>query len=113
MTIYSSDKGNRGYQEPKDTLSAQKELKGYSSFLLAGNDGAVGKLYGAVTAPQMFVIVPDSKVIYTGAFDDNSSPDPAVIAGSKNYVAQALDAAMANKAVPIQNAKPYGCSVKY
>ena len=113
LTVYSSAKGKQGYEEPKDALGTHKELKSHSSFLLADNDGAVGKLYGAVTTPHMFVIAPDSKVIYTGAIDDNSSSDPAVIAGSKNYVAQALDASMANKAVAIQNAKPYGCSVKY
>lgn len=113
LTVFSSAKGKQGYEEPKDALGTHKELKSHSSFLLADNDGAVGKLYGAVTTPHMFVIAPDSKVIYTGAIDDNSSSDPAVIAGSKNYVAQALDAAMANKAVAIQNAKPYGCGVKY
>ena len=113
LTVYSSAKGNQGHQEPRDAISTQKELKGHSSFLLADNNGAVGKLYGAVTTPHMFIISPDLKVVYTGAIDDNNSPDPAVIAGSKNYVALALDEAMANKTVTIQNARPYGCSVKY
>ncbi len=113
LTIYSSAKGNQGYQEGPDAIKTQQELKGNSSFLLADNNGAVGKLYGAQTTPHMFVISPESKVIYTGAIDDNNSPDPAVLAGSKNYVALALDAAMANKAVGTQHAKPYGCGVKY
>lgn len=113
LTIYSSAKGNQGYQEGADAIKTQLELKGNSSFLLADNNGVVGKLYGAQTTPHMFVISPESKVIYTGAIDDNNSPDPAVIAGSKNYVALALDSAMANKAVATQHAKPYGCGVKY
>lgn len=113
LTIYSSAKGNQGYEESIDAIKTQQELKGYSSFLLADNNGIVGKLYGAQTTPHMFIISPDSKVIYTGAIDDNNSPDPKVIASSKNYVAQALDSAMANKAVEVAHAKPYGCGVKY
>lgn len=113
LTIYSSAKGNQGYQEGADAIKTQQELKGNSTFLLADNNGVVGKLYGAQTTPHMFVISPESKVIYTGAIDDNNSPDPAVLAGSKNYVALALDAAMAKKAVGTQHAKPYGCGVKY
>lgn len=113
LTIYSSAKGNQGYQEGSEAIKTQQELKGKSSFLLADNNGAVGKLYGAQTTPHMFVISPDLKVVYTGAIDDNNSPDPKVISSSKNYVAQALDSAMANKAVATAHAKPYGCGVKY
>lgn len=113
LTIYSSAKGNQGYQEGSDAIKTQQELKGNASFLLADNSGTVGKLYGAQTTPHMFVISPESKVVYTGAIDDNNSSDPKVIATSKNYVAQALDSAMANKAVTVAHAKPYGCGVKY
>lgn len=113
LTIYSSAKGNQGYQEAADAIKTQQELKGNSSFLLADNSGVVGKLYGAQTTPHMFVISPEAKVVYTGAIDDNNSPDPKVIATSKNYVAQALDSAMANKPVATAHAKPYGCGVKY
>lgn len=113
LTIYSSAKGNQGYEEAKDALTTQKSLKGNQSFLLADHSGTVGKLYGAQTTPHMFVISPESKVVYTGAIDDNNSPDPQVLAKSKNYVAAALEAGMNNKPVAIAHAKPYGCSVKY
>jgi peroxiredoxin len=113
LTIYSSAKGKQGYEEPAEAIKTQKELKSSPSFLLADNDGKVGMLYGAVTTPHMFVINPEQKVIYTGAIDDNNSPDPGVISKSKNYVAMALDAGMAGKPVAVQHAKAYGCNVKY
>jgi peroxiredoxin len=113
LTIYSSAKGKQGYETPADALKTHKVLKSSSSFLLADTSGKVGLLYGAKTTPHMFIINPEQKVIYTGAIDDNSSSDPAVIASSKNYVAQALDASMSGKAVAVQTAKPYGCNVKY
>jgi peroxiredoxin len=113
LTVYSSAKGKQGYEEPADALKTHKDLKSSASFLLADTSGKVGLLYGAKTTPHMYIINTEQKVIYTGAIDDNSSSDPAVIANSKNYVAQALDASMSGKAVAVQNAKPYGCNVKY
>lgn len=113
LTIYSSAKGNQGYEEAKDALATQKSLKGNQSFLLADTSGTVGKLYGAQTTPHMFVISPDSKVVYTGAIDDNNSPDPKVLAQSKNYVSAALEAGMNNKPIVVTHAKPYGCGIKY
>lgn len=113
LTVYSSAKGKQGYEEPAEALKTHKELKSSPSFLLADNDGKVGLLYGAKTTPHMFVVNPQQEVIYTGAIDDNSSSDAAVIPTSKNYVALALDASLAGKSVAIKHAKPYGCNVKY
>lgn len=113
LTVFSSAKGKQGYEEPSDAVKTHKDLKSSSSFLLADGGGKVGLLYGAKTTPHMYIINPEQKVIYTGAIDDNSSSDPAVIGSSKNYVAQALDASMSGKVVAVQNAKPYGCNVKY
>jgi hypothetical protein len=48
-----------------------------------------------------------------GAIDDKKSVDAADIAGAKNYVKQALDAAMAGKPVSEPTTAPYGCGIKY
>ena len=48
-----------------------------------------------------------------GAIDDVKSTDAADIAGAKNYVKQALDEAMANKAVSEPTTAAYGCGIKY
>ena len=48
-----------------------------------------------------------------GAIDDQASFDPATIKTAKNYVAMALDAAMAGKPVETPSTQSYGCSVKY
>lgn len=60
-----------------------------------------------------FVIDPKGIVVYAGAIDDNNSADPSVIPTSTNYVAAALDAAMAGNKVEISATKSYGCSVEY
>jgi peroxiredoxin len=76
--------------------------------ILMDADGTVGRTYGARTTPHMFVI-DKGTLVYSGAID-NGSPRQR---GSRNYVAEVLDALLAGKDVPIDTSKPYGCSVKY
>ncbi|HUU92793.1 MAG TPA: redoxin domain-containing protein [Phycisphaerae bacterium] len=72
--------------------------------------GRVGRLYGAKTAPHIFIKAPDGSLAYDGAIDD----DPE---GTKeeplNYVAQALEEILTGKAVSIPKTKPYGTSITY
>ena len=71
--------------------------------ILMDTNGKVGRTYGAMTTPHMFVIE-KGNVAYAGAIDDK---------GDRNYVAEALDAVLADKAVPLAKTQPFGCSVKY
>ena len=78
--------------------------------VLLDEDGTVGKAYGAMTTPHMFVITQDGTVAYAGAIDDDRAGERP---GEVNYVAAALDAVLAGKDVATQETRPYGCSVKY
>jgi hypothetical protein len=70
-------------------------------------------MYQAKTTPHMYIINPEGILLYAGGIDDKASTDTDDIKGAKNYVAMALDQAMAGKDIAIQTSKPYGCSVKY
>jgi hypothetical protein len=61
----------------------------------------------------MFVIDPKGTVVYAGGIDDMPSTDAADVATAKNFVAAALDEALAGKPVTTASSAPYGCSVKY
>ncbi len=61
----------------------------------------------------MFVIDPKGVLIYQGAIDSKNSADASDIASSKNYVAAALDEALAGEPVSTPSTHPYGCGVKY
>jgi hypothetical protein len=61
----------------------------------------------------MFIIDPNGTLVYNGAIDDHPTSDQADIAGSKNYVANALKEALAGKPITDPATRPYGCSVKY
>jgi peroxiredoxin len=113
LSIKSSAPGNQGYEVAADSIKTYNELKSKASYVLMDEKGVVGRLYGAKTTPEMFVISPEQKIAYVGAIDNNDSPDPSVIKTSKNYVAKALDSGMSGKAIAVAATKPYGCGVKY
>lgn len=113
LSICSSAKGKQGYFEGKD-LTDRITKEGLSSTAyLIDTDGTVGKMYGAKTTPNMFVINPEGVLVYAGAIDDTPSPNPDDIKTAKNYVQLALDASMAGKPVATKATAPYGCGVKY
>ncbi len=113
FTICSSAPGKQGYYETNPLKKMVAERKIASTAYLRDPDGTVGRLYGAKTTPNMFVINPEGVLIYAGAIDDKPSTNQADIKGATNYVASCLDAAMAGKAVPTSSTASYGCSVKY
>jgi peroxiredoxin len=111
--VISSATGTEGYLTA-DQAQANRVKDGTKSLAtLLDSDGKIGRLYGAKTTPHMFVIDPQGNVIYQGAIDDHNSADAADIPKSKNYVAAALDQAMAGQPVTIASTRPYGCGVKY
>jgi peroxiredoxin len=113
LSICSSAPGKQGHFPPAEAAEKTKAYGAASAGYLIDEDGTVGKLYGAKTTPDMFVINPEGVLIYKGAIDDNNSPDAAVIKDSKNYVMAALTEALAGQPVSTSSTKPYGCGVKY
>ncbi len=113
LSICSSAPGKQGYMNKAETVQERITDKVRSTASLMDPTGKVGRAYGAKTTPHMFIVNAEGNLIYKGAIDDNNSPDPADIPKSKNYVAEALDAALAKKPVPTPSTQPYGCSVKY
>ena len=80
--------------------------------VLDDSDGKVGKLYGAKTTPDMFVINKGT-LVYNGAIDSIATPDIEDIVKADNYVKAALDETLAGKPVSKPATLSYGCSVKY
>lgn len=97
--------------EALDTL--QKKLGVRSSALLLDPRGAAAKAYGARATPHVFIIGASGHIVYSGAVDDQPTPDPATLAGARNYVSEALDAVLAGRGVQVRATRPYGCGVKY
>jgi len=113
LSICSSASGKQGNLSPVEINKTIKERGSAQTAYLIDSDGKVGRMYGAKTTPDMFVIDRQGDLVYAGAIDDKVSTDVDDVPGAKNYVIAALDEAMNGKAVQIASTKSYGCSVKY
>jgi len=114
VTVISSAEGKQGYLQPEQAQEVAKDVGLMASApLVLDVDGTMGKSYGAKTTPHMFVVSPESVVVYAGAIDDNRSANPKVIPDSHNYVAAALDSVLQGESVAVASTQPYGCTVKY
>ncbi|MBN8712318.1 MAG: thioredoxin family protein [Verrucomicrobia bacterium 61-8] len=113
LSICSSAEGKQGYFPKGEVAAAVKANGSHATDYLLDTSGAVGKLYDAVTTPDMYLINPEGMLIYKGAIDDRPSPDPSTLADATNYVKVAFEEASAGKSVSNPSTKSYGCSVKY
>ena len=113
LTVISSAPGQQGYVTADEENAYLEKVNASPTAVLLDPTGDLGHLYGARTTPHMFVISPEGVLVYDGAIDDKATPDPNDIASAHNYVAAALEEAMAGKTVTTSSTRPYGCSVKY
>jgi len=113
LSIISSAPGEQGYVTAPQENDYIRKMKVAASAVVLDPSGSIGHLYDAKTTPHMFVIDPQGKLVYMGAIDDKPSPDPATLKGAKNYLNDALTAAMAGQPVAVPSTRPYGCAVKY
>ena len=113
LAINSTREGHSEFKSPQQMEAWMKKTGGAPAATLLDRDSKVGKLYGAVTTPHMYVIDPKGTLVYVGAIDDKRSTDPADVKTAKNYVRAALGETMAGKPVSTASTTPYGCTVKY
>ena len=113
LTVISSAPGKQGHVSAADADAYVKAQNATPTAVLLDEDGRVGKLYGAKTTPEMFVIDDKGTLVYAGAIDDKPTTDKADVEGAKSYVLAAYQEAKAGKPITTASTAPYGCSVKY
>jgi peroxiredoxin len=113
LTINSTAPTHDEYRKPAELATWIKQQSAVPSAAMLDPDGRVGRAYGARTTPHMYVIDPQGVVAYAGAIDDKRSTNPADTKSAHNYVAGALDEALAGKPIRTPSTTAYGCSVKY
>jgi peroxiredoxin len=113
LSIDSSAPGEEGNYPPGKLNEISARVGAARTALLLDPDGKVGRLYGAKTTPDMYIINPTGILVYKGAIDNKRSTDPADVKTATNYVKSALQAMMTGKTVSTTDTQPYGCSVKY
>ena len=113
LSIISSAPGKQGHYAPEKIDELTKKEKASPTAVIVDSSGDLGRAFGAKTTPHMFVLNPDGRAIFNGPIDDRDSTDVADVEGATNYVAAALEGALAGKPIDKALRRPYGCSVKY
>ncbi len=99
---------NCSQSEDLEKMKQRAEEKGFNFPYAYQEDGAAAKAYGARVTPHIYVLYQDRNVAYIGAFDDNQNEAKV----QKKYVADAVDAILAGKSVPVAETKAVGCGIK-
>lgn len=87
--------------------------KSFSFPYLLDDTQSIAKKYGAEKTPHVYILERKGKdfiIRYVGGIDD-SPGDPEKV--TKLYAAQAIDALLAGKDVPVKETKAIGCSIKW
>jgi hypothetical protein len=113
LTILSSSQGAQGYMTAADENAYIAREHAHPTAAILDPSGTIGHEFEAKTTPDMVVIDPQGKVIYSGAIDNRPTTDPSDVQGATNYVSAALTESMAGQPVAVSYTRPYGCSVKY
>jgi len=97
---------------PEDRLDRMKErarAKGFPFPYLYDESQQTARDYGASYTPEFFVLDKERKVVYLGAMDDKTNPAEATV----NYLAQAVEAALAGKKPEKAETLARGCMIRF
>ena len=113
LTINSSAPGNQGHVSGAEAREFVTEAGARPAHYLLDPRGEVGRSFGAMTTPHMYVVNGAGILVYAGGIDDRPTADPADVAGARNHVLAALSELKAGRPVSVPTSRPYGCNVKY
>ena len=113
LAVNSTESASAEYLPPAQLAGWVKKKQAAPSAILMDESGKMGQLYGAKTTPHMYIIGPQSQLVYAGAIDSIASARADDIRSATNYVRQGLSEALAGKPLSVASSRAYGCSVKY
>lgn len=113
ISIISSAPGSQGHVAPEQALALSRERDAAPTAIVLDPEGRIGRLYGARTTPEMFVIDEQGVLVFAGGIDDKPSARWSTVEEANNYVRMALADLDAGRPVTAKTARPYGCSIKY
>ncbi len=101
-----------GYTDLSDSFEEMKiraKQRGYKfPYLYDGQTQSTAKAYGVVATPHVYIFDQDRILRYVGRIDDSD-----VKTVTSHDAANALDAMLAGKPVPVPETKVFGCSTKW
>jgi hypothetical protein len=113
LSVISTHPSRRDYLAPDKADAMHRNRGGAPAALLIDATGAMGRAYGAVVTPHMFIVDPKGDLAYAGAISDNATMSASEARASRNYVKAALDDLRAGRKIATASTRPFGCTVAY
>jgi hypothetical protein len=113
LSILSTHPSRRDYLLPDKADALHRARGGTPAALLMDSAGSMGRAYGAVVTPHMFIVGPKGDLVYSGAISDNPTMDAREARASKNFVKAALEDLAAGRKVATPSTRPFGCTIAY
>jgi len=84
--------------------------KGYQFPYVQDLGSKLAYAFGATKTPHIYLFDHNDILVYRGAIDDNARDAKNV---EKTYLADAIDAILLKKPIPVSTSKALGCSIKF
>jgi thiol-disulfide isomerase/thioredoxin len=100
------------YGDSYEDMKLYAKERGFNfPYVYDGDTQKTALAYGCLSTPHMFVFDQERKLRYAGRFDDSEVVDPASVHSTDG--ANATEALLAGKPVPVAMTRPTGCSTKW
>ena len=106
--IINSNEAKRDGDDSFDAMKKYAASQGYDFPYTADVNSVLADAFGATRPPEAFLFDKNLKLVYKGAFTDDSDPANA----TKFFLKDAVNALKDGKEVPVSSAKSVGCSIK-
>jgi hypothetical protein len=113
LSVLSTHPSRRDYLPPDKAEAMHRKRGAAPAALLMDSTGSMGRAYGAVVTPHMFIIDPAGDLAYSGAISDNPTMNANQARAARNYVRAALDDLLAGRKVAKASTRPFGCTIAY
>lgn len=113
ITVNSASPGHPGYMDGGGAERFRNRFGSEPSLFLLDPDGRMARQYDVEVAPEVFIIDPEGTLVYMGGMDDRPTTRVADVDEATDYVGEAIDDALAGRAVARPITRPYGCPIEY
>lgn len=100
---------NRDGEDGPEHMKSRAKEKGFPFPYLFDESQKIGRDYGALVTPHVFILDEARHIAYEGAFDDSRRPDRV----SKRYAIEATEALLAGKRPSPAQTRATGCRIRY
>ncbi len=113
LSVISSAPGEQGHVNAAQANDIAARKSASPSAILLDPDGKMGRAYGAMTTPHMYVIDKEGILRYMGGIDSIPTTQVADLAKATPLFRNALQSVIKGQPVAQAVTRPYGCNVKY